>query len=97
MNDRVAQCRKRCLNSSVLRIARRRRSSRVLLVTSLATPSSSIRFGTVSMKLSSVTLTRTFEWWASVIANAYARLRASFTRRPNGKWKMRFRFPFTSM
>src|SRR5207249_1146077 len=96
MNDRVAQWRKRCLNSSVLRIARRRRSSRFLLVTSFVRPLSSMRRGTVTMKLSSVTLTRTFVWWASVMANAKARLSASFTRRPNGKWKMTFRFPLTS-
>src|SRR5436309_895640 len=96
MNDRVAQWRKRCVNSSVLRIARRRRSSRFLLVTSFVRPFSSIRRGTVIMKLSSVTLTRTFVWLASVTANAKARLSASFTRRPNGKWKMTFRFPFTS-
>src|SRR2546422_7596976 len=30
------------------------------------------------------------------MANAKARLSASFTRRPNGKWKMTFRFPLTS-
>src|SRR5712692_949280 len=48
------------------------------------------------MKLSSVTLTRTLVWCASVIAKAYARLSASFTRRPKGKWKITFRFPFTS-
>src|SRR2546422_341230 len=96
MNDRVAQCRKRCLNSSVFRIARRSKSSRFLLVTSFVRPLSSIRRGTVIMKLSSVTLTRTFVCWASVMANAKARLSASFTRRPNGKWKMTFRFPLTS-
>src|SRR2546425_446395 len=65
-------------------------------MTSLASPVSSIRRGTVIMKLSSVTLTRTLVWCASVIAKAYARLSASFTRRPKGKWKMTFRLPFTS-
>src|SRR5207249_3297715 len=69
---------------------------RFLLVTSFVRPLSSMRRGTVTMKLSSVTLTRTFVWWASVMANAKARLSASFTRRPNGKWKMTFRFPLTS-
>src|SRR5207245_26936 len=69
---------------------------RFLLVTSFVRPLSSMRRGTVIMKLSSVTLTRTFVCWASVMANAKARLSASFTRRPNGKWKMTFRFPLTS-
>ncbi len=82
MNARVAQCRNRCLNISVVRTARRSWSSRVSEVTSFSIPSSSIRFGTVSMKQSSVTLTRTFVLYFSVSACAYARDRASFVRRP---------------
>jgi len=82
MNARVAQWRNRCLNSSVFRTARRRRSSRFSDVTSFSIPSRSIRFGIVSMKESSVTLTRTFVLYFSVTANAKARDRASFTRRP---------------
>ena len=82
MNARVAQWRNRCLKSSVFRTALRRRSSRVSEVTSFSSPSSSIRFGIVSMKESSVTLTRTFVLYFSVTAKATARERASFTRRP---------------
>src|SRR5438445_9529340 len=48
------------------------------------------------MKLSSVTLTRTFVWCACVTAKADARLSAALTRRPEGEWKMTFRLPFTS-
>ena len=56
--------------------------------TSRSSPSSSNLFVAVSMKLSSVTLILTLHPSLFESAWANARLRASFTLRPNGKWKI---------
>ncbi len=86
MKERDAVCLNRCLNSSLSFTARIRTGSSMLLVSTLSTPSSSMRLGEVIMNVSSVTDTDTLQPFCCVSTNAYARDSESLTRRPKGKW-----------
>ncbi|OPY31567.1 MAG: hypothetical protein A4E31_00116 [Methanomassiliicoccales archaeon PtaU1.Bin030] len=97
MKLREAVCRNLCLNSSESLIALIRTSSSIVERTMPSSPLSSMRLGEETMKVSSVTVTETFPPICWVSMNAYARERASLTRRPKGKWKMTLWLPLMSM
>ena len=92
----VATWRKRWANSSESVTASRNLDSSVSDVTMDASGSRSNSLEAVSMKLSSDIDTVTFARTSSDKAAAYALLRASFTRLPNGKWKIAFLLPVWS-
>src|SRR5512137_244056 len=97
MKLRVAVCLNLWLKSSESLIADLSICSRLPEPTRLARFCSTKSLGAVSMKQSSVTDTVTLHLSFSDSADAYALLRASFTRLPNGQWKMAFLLPDASM